>query len=148
MRLSHSLPMTLALAGSLLLAACGKDSEPVTAPNSNTNNPGNTNTPGIIAGTLEARAARPTLTLRNTTEFIVGYLVVDKDQAVVALYPPCLHNCQTLQQGASATLNYSAIHGYTPQSTEAIVMWWKYVRRADGTLSPEGGIQTIKVRLD
>ena len=147
MRLTHSLTIT-ALASALLLTACGKDSEPLTAPVPSTDNAGHTNNPGIVAGTLEVRAARPTLTLRNTTEFQVGYLVVDKDQAVIALYPPCLSNCQTLRQGESVTINYSAIAGYTARSTEAIVMWWKYVPRADGSLTPEGGIQTVKVRLD
>jgi hypothetical protein len=142
MRLAHSLKLSLALAGSLMLAACSNDTEPVTAPITNSG------TPGIVAGTLEAHATRPTLTLRNTTEFVVGYMVVDKDQAVIALYPPCGPNCPTLRQGESVTLNYAAISGYTPASTEAIVMWWKYVRRTDGSLTPDGGIQTRKVRLD
>lgn len=142
MRLAHSFRISLALAGSLLLAACSRDTEPATAPSTNNG------TPGIVAGTLEAHAARPTLTLRNTTEFIVGYMVVDKDQAVIALYPPCGQNCPTLRQGESVALPYTAIGGYTPQSTEAMVMWWKYTRRADGSLAPIGGIETVNVRLD
>ena len=101
-----------------------------------------------MAGTLESRAQRPTLTLRNTTEHVVGYMSVDKDQMVVALYPPCGQNCPTLVQGQSVAVNYSAITGYTPASREATVMWWKYTRRADGSLQPEGGVQTVNVRLD
>jgi len=73
---------------------------------------------------------------------------VDKDQMVVALYPPCGQNCPTLVQGQSVAVNYSAITGYTPASREATVMWWKYTRRADGSLQPEGGVQTVNVRLD
>jgi len=142
MHSTKSLQLALALAGALAVAGCSKGNEPAAAPNTNTGNP------GIVAGTLEVRASRPTLTLRNTTEFVVGYMVVDKDQMVVALYPPCGQNCPTLRQGESVTLNYSAIHGYTSQSTEANVMWWKYVRRPDGSLAPDGPVQTIKTRLD
>jgi hypothetical protein len=108
--------------------------------------PTNSN-PGIIAGTLEATAARPTLTLRNTTEFQVGYMVVDKDQMVVALYPPCGDNCPKLQQGASVAIPYANIGGYTNASTEAVVMWWTYTRQADGSLKATGAVQTKNIRL-
>ncbi|MCA0375796.1 MAG: hypothetical protein LCH84_09020 [Gemmatimonadetes bacterium] len=102
---------------------------------------------GIVAGTLEATAAKPTLTLRNTTEFVVGYMVVDKDMATVALFPPCGQNCPTIVQGQQATVDYSRIAGYTERSTEAIVMWWTYQRAADGTLAPTGGVNSTRVRL-
>lgn len=141
MRFSTKLTTPTMLASALFLSACASESTLTTAPTPTANN-------GIVAGTLEAKAARPTLTLRNTTEFVVGYMVVDKDQAVIALYPPCGQNCPTLKQGESATLNYTSIGGYTAASREAHVMWWKYVRRADGSLTPEGGVQTVNVRLD
>ena len=96
---------------------------------------------------LEATAARPTLTLRNTTEFQVGYMVVDKDQMVVALYPPCGDNCPKLQQGASVAIPYANIGGYTNASTEAVVMWWTYTRQADGSLKATGAVQTKNIRL-
>ena len=102
---------------------------------------------GIIAGTLVASASRPTLTLRNTTEQVVGYMVVEKNQMVVALYPPCGTDCPKLVQGAQITLPYASIAGYTNAATDAIVMWWRYTRAADGTLTPSGAVQTIAVRL-
>lgn len=102
---------------------------------------------GIVAGTLNVSVARPTITLRNTTEFVVGYLVVDKDMATVALFPPCSAQCPTLVQGASATVNYSAIAGFTTRSTEAIVMWWKYRRNADGTLTAIEGVNSTRITL-
>lgn len=142
MRFSTKLTTPTMLASALFLSACASESNLTTAPAQNSGNN------GIVAGTLEAKAARPTLTLRNTTEFVVGYMVVDKDQAVVALYPPCGQNCPTLRQGESIALSYTAISGYTAASREARVMWWKYVRRADGSLTPEGGVQTVNVRLD
>jgi hypothetical protein len=101
-----------------------------------------------VAGTLEATAAKPVLTLRNTTEFVVGYMVVEKNMATVALFPPCGNNCPTIRQGESVAVSYSSIAGYTPAAREAIVMWWTYARRADGSLAPQGAVNTINVRLD
>lgn len=128
------------LSASLLtMIACGKD-EALTDPNGAPNR-------GIVAGTLEVKAARPTLTLRNTTESVVGYMIVDKDMAVVALFPPCGAQCPTLVQGAQTTVPYGNIGGYTSRSTEAIVMWWTYIRASDGTLQATGGVNTTKVSL-
>ncbi|HYW33099.1 MAG TPA: hypothetical protein VE869_16480 [Gemmatimonas sp.] len=145
MRIATKLMTPTVLASAMLLSACTTEKVPTATPNPNGNNSGNN---GIIAGTLEARAARPTLTLRNTTEFMVGYMVVDKDQATIALYPPCGQNCPTLKQGESVGVSYTAISGYTATSREARVMWWKYIRRADGSMAPDGGVQTTIVRLD
>ena len=103
--------------------------------------------PGIVAGSLDATAARPTITLHNSTEFIVGYMVVDKDQMVVALYPPCGQQCPTLVQGAQVAIPYSSVSGYTAESREVNVMWWTYARQADGTLKATGAMQTKTVRL-
>lgn len=143
MRLSTAIPTSLALAAALLASACGKDSDTLaTAPDAAGGNH------GIVAGTLEARASRPTLTLRNTTEFVVGYMVVEKNMAVVALFPPCGNSCPTIRQGESVALNYSSIGGYSPSAREAIVMWWTYARRADGSLAPQGAVNTVNVQLD
>lgn len=152
MRIATKLLTPTVLASAMLLSACATEKVPTAAPGTNGDNSGNngTNNPanGIVAGTLEARAARPTLTLRNTKEFVVGYMVVDKDQATIALYPPCGQNCPTLKQGESAAVPYTAISGYTAASREARVMWWKYIRRSDGSMAPDGGVQTTIVRLD
>ncbi|MBL0938821.1 MAG: hypothetical protein IBJ03_07995 [Gemmatimonadaceae bacterium] len=102
---------------------------------------------GIVAGTLEVKAQKPALTLRNTTELVVGYMVVDKDQMVIALYPPCNTQCPTIVQGASVQVPYSQISGYTDKSTEAVVMWWTYRRQADGSLRPESAVQTTRIGL-
>lgn len=124
----------------LLGAACSTNSAS-TAP------PTNNGASGIVAGTLEVTIAGTALKLRNTTEQQVGYMVVDKEQMVIALYPPCAANCPVLVQGATASVPFSAIGGYTSQSTEARVMWWKYVVRADGTKVADGPVQTVSVKL-
>lgn len=125
----------------LLSAACATDPSGPQTPAQN----GSQN--GIVAGTLEATASGGSVKLRNTTEKQVGYMVVDKDQMVVALYPPCGSNCPIVVQGATATVPYTQISGYTSQSTHAVVMWWRMTVRTDGTRVPEGAVQTIQVQL-
>ncbi len=145
-------PRTLRLAPTVLasallactLTACGSpsgaddDSTRVPAPKQ-----------GIGAGTLEARVDRATqtLSLRNSTEFEVGYMVIEKDMATIALMPPCGNSCPILVQGASVTVKYSNIGGYTPQSKEGRVLWWTYKRNADGTRTTQGGVNTINITL-
>jgi hypothetical protein len=132
--------VTLYTIGLLALSACSHDSTRVDSSDRAPNQ-------GIVAGTLVVTAARPTLTLRNTTEFVVGYMVVDKDQMTIALYPPCGTQCAKLVQGANASVPYASIAGYTSASTEANVLWFTYARAADGTLTPQGPIQTTRVKL-
>ncbi len=67
---------------------------------------------GIVAGALETSSANGTVTLRNTTELSISYLLVDKDQAVAAIYPVCgVAHCANLTQGSSATVSYLQIPG-------------------------------------
>ncbi|MFY7922909.1 MAG: hypothetical protein ACOVSI_10885 [Gemmatimonas sp.] len=102
---------------------------------------------GIVAGTLEVTAKRPNLTLRNTSEFIIGYVIVDSEMATIALFPPCGNSCPTLVQSASIVVPYSAIGGYSAASQKANVLWFKYRRSADGTLEPIGGVNVAQVTL-
>jgi len=128
--------------GVLALSACAQESTIVDGSNS-----APTPNQGIVAGTLVVKAVRPTLTLRNTTEFVVGYMIVDKDQMTIALYPPCGAQCAKLVQGAEVSVPYTSVAGYTSASTEANVLWFTYARAADGTLTPQGPIQTTRVTL-
>lgn len=125
----------------LLSAACATDPSGPQTPAQN----GSPN--GIVAGTLEVTASSGSVKLRNTTEHQVGYMVVDKDQMVVALYPPCGTTCPVVVQGATATVPYTQISGYSSKSTHAVVMWWRYTLRADGSRVAEGAVQTTQVQL-
>ena len=104
---------------------------------------------GIAAGTLEVNVDRvgKSLTLRNTTEFEVGYMVIEKDMLVVALFPPCGQQCPILVQGARVTVPFTDIAGYTPQAREARVLWWTYRRNADGTRTAQGAVRTTNIML-
>lgn len=143
-RLRRAAPTVLASAMiACTLIACGSpsaadDPDQVSSPNQ-----------GIVAGTLEARVDRAaqTLSLRNTTAFEVGYMVIEKDMMTVALMPPCGNNCPIVVQGASATVAYNSIAGYTAQAKEARVLWWTYKRNADGTRTTQGGVNSVTVTL-
>lgn len=126
----------------LLTAACSTDQASTTDPLTN-------GAPtGIVAGTLEVTAANGVVTLRNTTEQLVNYLLLDKNMAVVAIYPLCgAANCSTLIQGASASVQYSQIPGYNSQSKEAIVYWGRYIIRPDGTKVLTGVEQATTIKL-
>lgn len=138
----NRLKPTVLASVALLSVACSSNNtatEPSPASNDSQN--------GIVAGNLEVSVANGALKLRNTTERKVGYMAVDKDQMVVALYPPCGTNCPIVTQGQTASVPFSQISGYTSKSTEAVVMWWKYTQRADGSLTPEGAVQTTRISL-
>ncbi|MBC8090127.1 MAG: hypothetical protein H7Z40_22955 [Phycisphaerae bacterium] len=141
MELHRLKPTVLATLALFSAAACTTDPAAPESPAQN----GSQN--GIVAGTLEVTASSGSLKLRNTTERQVGYMVVDKNQMVVALYPPCGSNCPVVVQGAVANVPYSQISGYTNQSTHAVVMWWRYTLRADGTRVADGAVQTTTVQL-
>jgi hypothetical protein len=104
---------------------------------------------GIVAGALEVKVDRTArvLTLRNTTASEVGYMVLEKDMMTIALMPPCGNSCPILVQGASATVPYASIGGYTPQAKEGRVLWWSYKRNADGTRTTQGGVNTVSITL-
>lgn len=138
---THRLKPTVLATLALLSAACSSNPAAPESPAQN----GSPN--GIVAGTVEVTAGAGVVKLRNTTEKQVGYMVVDKDQMVVALYPPCGSNCPIVVQGATASVLYAQISGYTNKSTHAVVMWWRYTTRADGTRVPEGAMQTTTVQL-
>lgn len=104
---------------------------------------------GIVAGALEVKVDRTArvLTLRNTTASEVGYMVLEKDMMTIALMPPCGNSCPILVQGASVTVAYASIGGYTPQAKEGRVLWWSYKRNADGTRTTQGGVNTVNITL-
>ncbi|HEY0928815.1 MAG TPA: hypothetical protein VGE27_02755 [Gemmatimonas sp.] len=136
--------LSLSLAAAALTACAGSTATDSLADGTKNSPNGNGQ---IVAGSVEVKATRPNLTLRNTTETVVGYMVVDSEMATVALFPPCDQRCPQIVQGASATVPYTAIAGYTNASKAAIVMWWTYRRGADGTLQPDGGVQSSRVTL-
>ncbi len=102
---------------------------------------------GIVAGTLEARRDGDALVLRNTTEFVVAYQLLEANTATLALLPVCLPaTCPTLRQGESRRVPLVEVTGWTPAAREVMVTWWRFVPGRDGT--PVAGVaETVRVRL-
>ena len=133
-----------AIAAALLLLGAACRSEGIRTTDPEMPRPGQ----GIVAGDLVVQVdkASQTLQLRNTTEFVVGYMIVEKDIATIALFPPCGANCTRIAQGQSRSVKFNEIVGYTPSAREARVMWWTYAPGSDG--QAQGGVNTVVVRLD
>lgn len=130
------------LIAALLIAGAGCRTEAIRTTGPEDSNPNQ----GIIAGdlTVQVDKAGKMLTLRNSTEFAVGYMIVEKDIATVALFPPCGANCPKLAQGQSKQVSFNEVVGYTSEAREARVMWWTYAPNGDA----QGGVRTTVVRLD
>ena len=142
--LMRTLQTITIIVAATVLCSCRTDTEQHTNPDA----PGSGK--GIVAGSLEVsvnKAAR-TFTVRNTTEFVVGYLAVERDVTTAALFPPCGENCAKIAQAQSKTIDFSEIVGYTPEAREARILWWTYVRDRDDVLRPQGSVQTTIVHID
>lgn len=123
------------------VTACSSDGAPIEAPAPPEN-------AGLWEGAVSVTARRPVVTIRNGTDRVIGYRVIEKHQMLVALYPPCTSACTKLAQGATATVGYTAIDGYTDAAREATLVYWTYVPGPNGTLVVDGPIQTIGIHLD
>jgi hypothetical protein len=102
---------------------------------------------GIVAGEVTITAKRPQLTIRNGTGLTVGYLAVDENQVIIAMYPPCV-TCTKLAPGGTVVIPYASIDGYTANSRVAKVLYWSYIPGPNGTPVASGPINTVDVRLN
>lgn len=108
---------------------------------------GSVNAPQIVTGTLDVTANRPNLILRNTTETIVAYQMIDENLLALALMAPCDTRCPQIVQGASATVPYTTIAGYSDATKNVRIAWWTLRRAPDGTLRVDGDPQSKRVTL-
>lgn len=122
----------------VLAAGCGESREP-SSPTGNAQTPGQ----GLWEGKVDALVADGRVVVKNGTERVIGYLVVEKNMAIVAMFPPCTDNCTTLVQGGEASIRYEDVPGYSPEAREAVVYWWRY--GIDGR--PEGAMSSELIRF-
>lgn len=100
-----------------------------------------------LSGTLTATAKRPSLTLRNTTDYVVGFTVNEKEGMMLRLLPPCGVERPQVAPGQAIALPYTDIDGYTVTSREVVVSWCTLRRAPDGTLQRFGDERGFTVRL-
>lgn len=118
---------------------CGSDAVSPAGPGDQAEAPGQ----GLWEGKVDAVVADGRVVLKNGTERVVGYLVVEKNMAIVAMFPPCASDCQTLVQGGEVSIRYQDIPGYSADAREVMVYWWTY--GPDGR--PGGAMSSETVRL-
>jgi hypothetical protein len=78
------------------------------------------------SGPLRVVTVDATLQLENLSDDPVFYFMYERQGAALINWAPCVdYSCASLAPRAQATLKYSAIGGYAPGKTEAIVWWWR-----------------------
>lgn len=103
---------------------------------------------GIAAGALEVRVDGATIVLRNTTEFVVTYRLIEAETATRALYPVCtIDACARLVQGETRRVPRTAIDGWSPAARAAIVHWWRMVPQQDGSLIAQPSVEAVRLQL-
>ncbi|MCC6243273.1 MAG: hypothetical protein IT353_10555 [Gemmatimonadaceae bacterium] len=100
-----------------------------------------------VANPVEATAARPNVTVRNTSDSTVGYFVVEREILIRATFAPCGDHTPRLAPGRQIVIPYDSIMGYDRQAKEAVVFWCTMSRGPDGLWRPVGGMQSVSVRL-
>lgn len=80
------------------------------------------------SGSLRIVAQDSALQLENLSNEPVFYFAYERQAAALINWAPCVsQSCPSLAPQARNSLKYSAIGGYAPGKTEAIVWWWSAV---------------------
>jgi len=80
------------------------------------------------SGSLRIVAQDSALQLENLSNEPVFYFVYERQAAALINWAPCVsQSCPSLAPQAHGSLKYSAIGGYAPGKSEAIVWWWSAV---------------------
>ena len=84
---------------------------------------------GITSGELAVRAAPPGLELTNHSSAPVYSFAIDRGAAAYTDWAPCTNPtaCSAIGVGATSSVPYAQIAGYSTASKEAIVYWWHLV---------------------
>lgn len=78
------------------------------------------------SGPLRVVTVDAGLQLQNLSHDQVFYFVYERQGAALIDWAPCVSSsCPSLAPRAQTTMAYSAIGGYAPGKTEAIVWWWR-----------------------
>jgi hypothetical protein len=103
---------------------------------------------GIVAGALTARVEGTQVVLRNTTEFVVTYRMIESETATRALFPVCtVATCPRLAQGEERRVPLTDIVGWSAAARSAIVPWWRMVPQRDGSLVAQPGGEAVQLQL-
>ena len=102
-----------------------------------------------LAGELEARPTADGLELVNKGDAPVYYRARDPLTLALSDQIPCAMptNCPSVPAGSRVTVAYGdAIAGYRPGTERALVHWWHFVQRGDGSVAADE-VRTLEVEL-
>ena len=103
----------------------------------------------ILDELLEARATEAGLELTNHGDAPVYYRVRDPMSLALSDRIPCLEplDCPNVPAGSRVTVPLEdAIVGYRPDTERALVHWWHFVQRGDGSVAADE-VRTLEVAL-
>jgi hypothetical protein len=92
-----------------------------------------------IEGEVAVRAVPPDLQVSNQTPTPVYSFIIERGAAAYTDWAPCNDptRCTALAAGATTTLPYARIVGYTPAAREAIVYWWHLIPEGGAAVRPD-----------
>ena len=104
----------------------------------------------VLNGELEARATAAGLELTNRGDAPVYYQARDPLSLALSGPVPCLEplGCPSVPAGARITVAFEeAVVGYRPDTKRALVHWWHFVQRGDGSVAADE-VRTLEVAFE
>jgi hypothetical protein len=104
----------------------------------------------VLEGELEARATADGLELTNHGDGPVYYRARDPHSLALSDWIPCLvpAGCPKVPAQSRVTVPFDeAIVGYRPDTRQALVHWWHFVQRADGSVAADE-VRTLEVAFE
>jgi hypothetical protein len=101
----------------------------------------------VQGGELEARATEGGLQLTNRGDAPAYYRARDPESLALSAPIPCPEplNCPSVPAGSRVTVRFDeAIVGYRPDTRRALVHWWHFVQRGDGSVATDE-VRTLEV---
>jgi hypothetical protein len=104
----------------------------------------------IVGDDLQARATPEGLELTNRGDAPVYYRARDPLTLALSDRIPCAEplNCPSVAAGGQVTVPFDeAIVGYRPETELALVHWWHFVQRGDGSAVADE-VRTVEVAFE
>ena len=92
-------------------------------------------TDGGVEPGLAVFARTGVITLSNTTDAPLYYVILERETAIVANWAPCATpaNCPGVEPGGETAIRYQDVSGYEPGDSEALLTSYRLTASAGGT---------------
>jgi len=102
-----------------------------------------------VGGELQARATADGLELTNNGDAPVYYRARDPHSLALSDQIPCADpaNCSSVAARSRVTVPFEeSVVGYRPDTKLALVHWWHFVQRGDGSVAADE-VRTVEVEF-